>query len=167
MKRIFIIQNTPLNEPLPLSVYLTSLLSHLKKTKDFELNLIIAESKIVPEQIKKNINNIYQIKGSTYSIKDNVKFSRQAYNILKKEDKMKRIDIIHCFYPNSSLLGAVLFKKIKNDKTRIIYDVRSPWIEMSIDRGHVKNLTSVYKFILYTQERRLCRNVDGFIFITN
>src|SRR3989344_5068872 len=127
-KRIFIIQNTTVNEPLPLSVYLTGFLNNLEKQKEYEINLIIAKSKDIPEKIKGVCNKIYQLDSNTYSIKDNFAFSLNVNSILKKENLKKKISIIHCLYPNSSLLGAVLFKKLSNRKVKIIYDIRSPWI---------------------------------------
>jgi glycosyltransferase involved in cell wall biosynthesis len=168
MKRIFIVQNTPLNEPLPLSVYLTSLLKNFSKTKEFEINLIIGKSKNIPIEINNLCNKIYQINSDAYSIKDNLNFSFKTKSILKKENKQGKIDIVHCFYPNSSLSGAVLFKKLNNLKAKIIYDVRSPWIEMSIERGFVpKGIAKIYKNLLYSEEKYLCKAVGGFIFITD
>lgn len=166
MKRIFIVQNTPLDEPLPLSVYLTDLLRNFKKNKDYDINLIIGKSKVIPKEIKSLCNKIYQIDSSTYSIKDNFMFSFKVNSILKKEDKEKKIDIVHCFYPNSSLLGGVLFKAF-HPKTKIIYDVRSPWIDMSIGRGFINpRIARVYKKIIYLEEKFLCKFVNQFIFIT-
>ena len=66
MKRVFIIQNTPLNEPLPLSIYLTGLLSNFKSDDKFEINLIVAKSKSISTNIKNICNTIFQIKSSTY-----------------------------------------------------------------------------------------------------
>lgn len=167
MKRIFIVQNTPLDEPLPLSVYLTDLLRNFKKNKDYDINLIIGKSKVIPKEIKSLCNKIYQIDSSTYSIKDNFMFSFKVNSILKKEDKEKKIDIVHCFYPNSSLLGGVLFKAF-HLKTKIIYDVRSPWIDMSIGRGFINpRIAGVYKKIIYLEEKFLCKFVNQFIFITD
>lgn len=105
MKRVFIVQNTPLGVPLPLSIYLTSLLEVLSVTKDFEINLIVAKSDKLPETIKEHCNKIYEFDGSTYSIKDNFKFSFFVRKILEKENKNKPLDIVHCIYPNSSLVG--------------------------------------------------------------
>lgn len=166
-KRIFIVQNTPLNEPLPLSVYLTGLLSNYKKSKEYEFNLIVSKSKDIPKEITKTFNKIYHLNTSTYSVKDNMKFSLETYKILKKENKKSKVDIVHCLYPNSSLLGAVLFKSLNKWKTKIIYDVRSPWIEMSIERGFInKYLSNIYKTIIYAEEAFLCKFVRSFMFIT-
>jgi len=164
--KIFIIQNTPLNEPLPLSVYLTGLLRNLKKNKDYEINLIVGESRNIPNEIKQLCNKIYQLDSNTYSIKDNINFSFKVNSILNKENKEKNIDIVHCFYPNSSLLGGVLFK-ITNPKIKLIYDVRSPWIDMSVERGFInKYIAPIYKKTIYSEEKFLCKFVNKFIFIT-
>jgi len=166
MKRIFIVQNTPLNEPLPLSIYLTGLLRNFEKNKDFEINLIIGKSKKIPKEITLLCNKIYQLDSNTYSIKDNIKFSFKVNSILKKENKEKNIDTVHCFYPNSSLLGGVLFK-ITNPKIKLIYDVRSPWIDMSIERGFInKYIAPIYKKTIYSEEKFLCKFVDSFMFVT-
>ena len=66
MKRIFIVQNTALNAPLPLSVYLTDLLRNFKKDDNYEINLIIGKSKSIPKEIKSLCNKIYQLDSSTY-----------------------------------------------------------------------------------------------------
>ena len=167
MKRVFIIQNTPLNEPLPLSIYLTGLLSNFKSDDKFEINLIVAKSKSISTNIKNICNTIFQIKSSTYSIKDNIKFSLKVSSILKKENLLKKIDIVHCLYPNSSLMGAVLFKILNNRKLNLIYDVRSPWIDMSIQRGFINSYFSeIFRKLVYLQEKILCKCVDKFIFIS-
>ena len=166
MRRIFIIQNTPINEPLPLSVYLTSLLKNFEKKDNIEINLIVSKSKKIPVEISNLCNKIYQIDSSTYSIYGNVYFGFKTQFILRLENKRNGISILHCFYPNSSLMGAVPFK-ILNRRVKIIYDVRSPWIEMSIERGFVnRKITKLYKVVLYLFEKFFCRFVGHFIFIT-
>jgi glycosyltransferase involved in cell wall biosynthesis len=167
MKRIFIIQNTPLNEPLPLSIFLTSLLKNFGVNKDSEINLIVSKSKAIPLSIQKLCYKIYQVSANTYSIKDNIIFSLKARSILQRENILKHINIIHCFYPNSSLMGAFLFKLFNNKKVKIVYDVRSPWIEMSIARGYVsRSIAAIYKFVLYFEEWFLCKWVNSFVFVT-
>ena len=167
MKRIFIIQNTPLNEPLPLSVFITNLLKNFSNKEVYELNLIIAKSDSIPEDIKSLFEKIYEIESDTYSIKDNFKFSFKVKSILKKEHKFKKISIVHCFYPNSSLLGAVFFKIFNNRKVKIIYDIRSPWIDMSVERGFINKFASpIYKKLLYFEEKILCKFVKSFVFVT-
>ena len=166
-QNIFIIENTELGSHLPLSVYLTDLLKKFVLSKNLNLNLIISQSENIPQEIRNRVSRINQINVSLYSVKGNLKFSWQAFQILKRENRKQKIDIIHCLYPNSSLLAAVLFKIFCNWKTKIIYDVRSPWIEMSCARGYInKKIAPLYKFILYLEEFFLTRFVNYFVFIT-
>jgi glycosyltransferase involved in cell wall biosynthesis len=146
---------------------LTDLLRNIKKSKNFEINLIVGKSENIPSEIKDLCNKIYQFNGSTYSIKDNFNFSFFVNKILKEENNQKKIDIVHCFYPNSSLLGGVLFKR-KNKDVKLVYDIRSPWIDMSIQRGFInKGVVPIYRWVLYSEERFLGKYVDQFIFITD
>jgi glycosyltransferase involved in cell wall biosynthesis len=164
MKRVFIIQNTPLNEPLPLSVYLTGIAKELIKNKEYDIKFIVAKTNNLPDFLDKN--QIISLNTSQYSIKDNIIFPFKVFRILKKESKNKKIDILHCFYPNSSLVAAYWFKKL-NKNIKIIYDVRSPWIEMTIERGFIpKKISKIFKKLMYIQEKLLCKKVDSFIFVT-
>lgn len=166
-KNVFIIENTELGSCLPLSVYLTELLKNYVIQEKLNLNLIIAKSESIPEEIKNKVPKIHQIDASLYSLKDNLKFSLGTFKILRKENKKQRINIIHCLYPNSSLLGTVLFKILCNWEVKIIYDVRSPWIDMSVERGYInKFIAPIYKTLLYLEEFLLCRFVNYFVFIT-
>ena len=168
MKRIFIIQNTPLDKPLPLSVFLTNLLNRFPHYQDLEINLIAGGTDAIPKGVLALCRKVYTLPTSTYSIKDNIKFSLKVLGILKREHRHTPIDTIHCFYPNSSLLGAVLFKRFHHKEVSLIYDIRSPWIEMSLARGFVARwISSLYKGILYLEERILARRVDHFVFITD
>lgn len=168
MKRIFIIQNTPLDEPLPLSVFLTNLLNRFPHHQDLEINLIAGGTKTIPKGVLALCRKVYTLPTSTYSIKDNIRFSFKVLSLLKREHRQAPIDVIHCFYPNSSLLGAVLFKMFHHKGASLIYDVRSPWIEMSLARGFVaRRISALYKWILYLEERWLARRVDHFVFITD
>ncbi len=166
--RVFIIQNTELESGLPLSVYLTSFIKNLKPGKNLELNLIVSRSKNISSEIIKKLNGLYQVNSSLYKVKDNIKFAFKVLGILQRENKRKPIDIIHCFYPNSSLLGAVLFKILSKSRAKIIYDVRSPWIEMIFARNHIKGMKSgLIKKLLNFKEKNLLRYVDFLVFITD
>ena len=68
MKRVFIIQNTPLNEPLPLSVYLTGIAKELIKNKEYDIKFIVAKTNNLPDFLDKN--QIISLNTSQYSIKD-------------------------------------------------------------------------------------------------
>lgn len=166
-KNVFIIENTELGSHLPLSVYLTDLLKNFVLSKNLNLNLIVSRSENISQEIQSKVSNIHQINVSLYSIKGNLKFSWQAFRLLKRENKKQKINIIHCLYPNSSLLAAVLFKIFCSWKVKIIYDIRSPWIDMSCARGYInKYIAPFYKGLLYLEEFLLTRFVSYFVFIT-
>src|SRR3989344_2761086 len=154
MKRVFIVKNAPLGESQPLSVDITSLLKNFKKEKNIELNLIISKSPNIPQEISSLCNKIYQIKSSTYSIKDNLKFSFKVFNILLKENRIKRIGLLQAIYPNSSLFGCVLFKLL-HPSIKIIYEVRSPWIDMSVSQGYISPRASYFIDNFYTWMKKL------------
>jgi len=163
--KVCIAQNVSLSDHLALSTYLRSISKYLAKQKDLELILLPLKGANIPNDISTNIK-IHEIEGSLYSIRGNIQYSYNLYKKLNEINKEGSIDIIHCIYPNSSVLGAALFKR-KSPKTRIIYDIRSPWIEMSIERGSIpKYMTSLYRKIVYANESFLDRYVNGYIFIT-
>ena len=167
MKRVFIIQNTPLGEPLPLSVFLTNLLTHVVADEGYRWNLIVGKGAGIPDPFTKKTERLFVLPTSTYSIMDNLRFAWRVRRILAEENKREKIDIIHCFYPNSSLMGAVLFRIFSRSRAPILYDVRSPWIDMSIARGFIKyELATVYRSLLYAGEKFLCRRVSAFVFVT-
>lgn len=163
--KVYIAQNVSLSDHLALSTYLRSISKYLAKQKDIELTLLTLKGSRIPKDLSQNVD-IHEINGDLYSIKGNMKYAFGLYKKLKELNRKEDIDIIHCLYPNSSVLGAALFKR-KSPKTRIIYDIRSPWIEMSIEKGSIpKYAVPAYRRIAYFSEYFLSRYVDGFIFIT-
>lgn len=130
-----------------------------------ELILLPLKGTFIPNDIPDNIE-IHEIEGSLYSLKGNLRYSYNLYRKLNEISKEKPIDLIHCLYPNSSVLGAALFKR-KSPKIKILYDLRSPWIEMSIERGSIpKYVASIYRRAAYFSEAYFNNYVDGYIFIT-
>lgn len=164
-KRVFIVENTNLGGRLALSVFLTSLLSHYSKNRLYEWNAVVAgldSGYSVPAALSK----VHVTHTRLYSIKDNFLFAWRAFLILRRENMIKRIDLLHCLYPNSSLGAGVLFKIFVNRKVKIIYDVRSPWIEMSFAKGHLSGIAKATKPFIYFTEFLLCKWVDHFVFIS-
>ena len=163
--KVCIAQNVSLSDHLALSTYLRSISKYLAKQKDIELILLTLRGSKIPEDLPKNID-ICEIDASLYSMKGNLKYSIGLYKKLKELNKKEDVGLIHCLYPNSSVLGAALFKR-KHKKTKIIYDIRSPWIEMSIERGSVPQyIAPIYRRVAYFSESFLGKYVDGYIFIT-
>ena len=161
MKNIVLVQNVDLSEDLAVSVFLKHTLKKFSEDKGLKVNAIVIEPKKRVEL--KNIN-IYGIDADLYSLKGNAKFIFGVYRNLKKINKENRIDVIDCFYPNSSIMGAVLFK-IFNPRVKLVYQIRSPWIDMAITRKFLKN-SYLLKRMIYLSEYFLSLFVDEFIFIT-
>lgn len=168
MKRnIFIIQNTEIWWHLALSIFLTNLLWFYNKDK-YNLNLICwnidNEEEIIDIKTK---FSIFVLDTWLYKILDNLKFSYKALFILIKENRKQKIDILHCFYPNSSLMWIIIFKLLFNRKVKVIYDVRSPWIEMSFFNNHLSKKKWFIKKLMHFSEYFLISFVDYFVFITD
>ncbi len=84
---------------------------------------------------------------------------------LHKTNRKKEIDVIHALYPNSSVLSVLASKFIARlpSTVSLLYDIRSPWINMGVKRGDVsENLRQIAYFF----EGFVLRRVDGVIFIT-
>lgn len=167
LKNIVIIQNTEIGWHLALSVFLTGLLKKYIKNDQCTYSLIcgkIEDNRNLWE-IPKNID-VHTTNTWLYSIKDNIAFSLKSFYKLFKIHRSSPIHSIHAFYPNSSLLWAVFFKVFFSWKTRIIYDVRSPWIEMSFANNHISTRKVFIKYIMHFCEFILIRFVSEFVFIT-
>lgn len=169
MKRqIVILQNTEIGSHLALSIFLTNLLKNYKQDDEWEYSLICWEriQNSATEQIANTIK-IFETHTWLYRIGDNINFTIRSFTFLRAIQKEKwHIDFIHAFYPNSSLLAWVLFKILCSWKTKIIYDIRSPWIEMSFTNNHLQKKQKFVKNIMHLSEYILTRWVSKFIFIT-
>lgn len=158
-KYVCIAQNASLSDHFGLTTYLKNIIKFLKRD-DIELLVFPLKG----QNDNKNISNIYPLNGDIYTIKGNFIYS---YNLFKQIRKLSDIQVIHCLYPVSSLISAVLYKLLINNNVRIIYDLRSPWIEMGIEKDLLpKKLQNFLKNIIYRFEKLLFQFVDEFIFIT-
>jgi glycosyltransferase involved in cell wall biosynthesis len=165
---IWIIENTPLGAPLPLSIQLAGVIAGLRGKFAAPIGLIAGQSSSpVPAAISEVCQKIRLLKRSTFSLADNLLFSLEALALLRQEHARQSIDVIHCLYPSSSLLAALLFKQFCHRRVKIIYDVRSPWIEMSLAWGYIPTwLQPGYRLLAHGAEKCFCRGVDRFMFIT-
>ncbi len=164
LMHVCIAQNVTLTDHLGLSTYLKNITRHLEDD-ELKISLVIQKGPNNPDGMPDNIA-IYQIDSNLYSVKANLDYTRKLNSILNSINRDDPIDLIHCLYPYSSVAGAALFKR-KHPSTRIVYDLRSPWIEMSVERGSVPvSVSAVYRRLAYLLERFLSTYVDGFIFIT-
>lgn len=166
--RVVIIQNVSLEGHLALSTYLRNIASHLARQDGMILSLIAQKGDVIQRHLP---FRFFQVEGDTYSIWGNVRFCLAALRELVRMDREGGVDLIHCVYPFSSLAAAALFKTFFSRDTKVIYDLRSPWIENSMKRlGLQEKRTplraTLYRKLAYTVERILCRWADGFVMIT-
>lgn len=165
--RAFILKNSNIGGSLPLSVYLTSLLENFHHDETYALYTITGPAELQLPRVNQNVARQYHISASLYSVPGNIGFALSSAKILIQEHRLERIDLLHCFYPNSSLLGAVLFKLLTGAKTQILYDVRSPWIEMIFAMNHLPRwLYFPVRLLLHSQEAILLRFVDHLMVVS-
>lgn len=165
MKNVVVIQNTAIGIDQPLSIFLTGFINEFKQKDEIKLFIIISYNNIKIN--KNNFIKFYNTYTNLYSIFDNLNFIIKSFRFLLNIHKKNRIDVLHCFYPNSSLIVAILFKYFINKKVKIIYEVRSPWIEMIFLKKH-QNLIieKFFKKPIHLLEMFLVKKVNFFIFIS-
>jgi len=164
--RVCIAQNVSLTDHLALSTYLTSIAKYLSRQDDLELILLTSKGSGPLPDIGSHME-IREINSDLYSLQGNWGYARAISNELADIEENGHIDVIHCLYPLSSLMGASLFKH-KHSDTKLVYDIRSPWIDMSVERGSIpRPAGGIYRTAVYGFENILSDNADAFIFITN
>lgn len=162
--RVVIAQNVSLENHLALSTYLRNIAVFLARREEIDLSLIVQGpcadlEGLAPRKIR-------TVGSQTYTLGGNMEYAFKLLSSLREQDREARIDVIHCLYPNSSLQAAVLFKRMFSRGVKIVYDVRSPWIEVSLDRLALEKGRGLYRKAAYLSESILGSFVDGFVFIT-
>lgn len=164
---VIVMQNVRLNEPKPLSIFLTQLLRYFPPEEHaYQRELILSglDSDLAPSSF--NQRKLTDTK--LYTVLGNIQYTIRAYwSLLGVPNTEQTALVIHALYPSSSLMAAVAYKLLHNPRTRIIYDVRSPWIEMMLARKHITGWhTGLLKRIAFALERFLCVHVDHFVFVS-
>ncbi len=162
--KVVLAQNVSLNNHLGLSTYLLNIAKSLSGFDNIDLRLIIQGPNELPPELANE--QVYQLESNTYSVLDNLVYSTKMFKLLRDLDNKSPIDLIHCIYPFSSVLGAILFKRKIRPQVKIIYDIRSPWIENSVTKLSTRKGIRLYKWVAYSAERALSKRVDGYVFIT-
>jgi glycosyltransferase involved in cell wall biosynthesis len=75
---------------------------------------------------------LHLLPGGTYSISGQAKFMAATMNLL---NRLPDIDIIHCSNPFSSIIPALLDRKLKRAKYPVVYDSRGLWVEFGVHSG--------------------------------
>jgi|GEM_PF-1598586 glycosyltransferase involved in cell wall biosynthesis len=96
--------------------------------------------------------------GDTYSVSGQLVFARNLFRLLRR----KEYDIIHGKNPFSSVLPALLLKKI-DGKARTIYDIRGLWIDFGVHAGMMPRAVA---FWLDRLDRFCMNRVDRVIAIS-
>jgi Glycosyltransferase Family 4/Glycosyl transferases group 1 len=142
-------------------------MSAYKKSDSFSFDLIcwFVDTEDQVKQIRKNIT-IHEMWTAYNKIQDNIRFTWRSFHQLRLLNKTQKIDIIHCLYPNSSLQAAVLYKFCIDRKVKILYDVRSPRIEMAFANKWISASKQRIKQCMHFSEKILLKYVDYFVFIS-
>lgn len=163
--QIVIIENTEVGGTLPLSIFFTNFIKQLNNVPVTSFSVIA--SQVLSTSNQASAIKVFETKTNLYSIFGNIQFVFRALNLLKAIGRTSSIKIVHCFYPNSSLMAAVLYKIFWNRRIQIIYELRSPWIEMmSARKFFIKPISIVFKITSQATEFILLRFVKGYVFIT-
>lgn len=150
---------------LALSTYLRELALALNAHDSLSVH-VYALGPTSPALERENVDTTL-IEGSPYSLIGQMRYFRTLRRVLRERLLGARDEVLHCLYPNSSLAAASDMKRRLHESLRVLYDVRSPWIEMSLERISIPRiLRSAYKESLYALEGHLGRSVDRWSFIT-
>ena len=121
----------------------------------------------VPDWIYGEDLHVFQTIGDPYSFLGQGRYFLSLSKLLARNLKGRGKELIHCIYPNTSLAASIRARRQVNAEIPILYDVRSPWVEMSQMRSYLaKALGPIYRSVLYGLERKLSKEVDGWSFIT-
>jgi glycosyltransferase involved in cell wall biosynthesis len=159
---VVLLQNFPFYSHKALSVYLSNIAYELARISEINLTVISTGDQ---EQLNNYDFKIITTKGNPYSFFGNLTYTFQAAKIIKKLKKKQNIDIIHGLYPLSSI-AAINLSRIKK-QSKIIYELRSPWLLVGKAIGTVPfALSNLYLHLASFIEKILMKKSDGFIFIT-
>ncbi len=160
--KVLLIHNAPLFSTKAFSIYFQKIAMELAKIPEMELIVISSDEEIEEVELPFRVE---PISGKIHSTLGNIKFIRKASKKIRQICKEEKVDIIHTLYPFSSIGAAKLSKCGKQAK--IIYEIRSPWIDIIEERGYIpKVIRKLYSKLSFGLEKFFMRDIDGFIFIT-
>ncbi len=162
--RLVVMQNVSLSEHMALSTYLRGVLEAFCNKRGISLTALISsgynDGRTTRFTVRQSHTDLYTLLG-------NLKYFIWALLNLVHEQRRVPIDVIHTLYPSSSTLAALLFRTLFSRRTKVIYDIRSPWILMAGKSGKIpKYLKRIVLTAALIVEKNLIRWVDGVAFIT-
>ncbi|TXT54856.1 MAG: hypothetical protein BAJATHORv1_50107 [Candidatus Thorarchaeota archaeon] len=164
--RVFVVQNVSMTRHMALSTYLRNFVSSLSQIDYLDITVLTSEG--INKNADDSDHNIISSGTDLYTLSGNLYFIFWSLYTLFRCSLQGHIDVIHCLYPSSSTLGCLLFKYLFSPKTKIVYDIRSPWIIMSTKRGKIRGSMKIFfQAGALVLERILLRIVDAVVFITD
>ena len=159
------VQNVSLAGHLALSTYLRNLVESLSRTEGVNVTALVSGG--YPDGRVTNDCEILESGTDLYSILGNLFFVAWSLITLWRVGRRNHIDLIHGLYPSSSTIACILYKWMFSQRTKIVYDIRSPWIDMSTQRGRVNaKQGGIFRLAATWLERTILGFVDGSVFIT-
>ncbi len=162
---VHLAQSVSLNSHLALSTYIRELALALGKQRGISLHIYPLGP--VPKWLSEQGFEVTPVRGDLYTLVGQYRYFDSFLSELRQGLDGTRNEILHCIYPNSSLTAAVRVKRRLDYSVPVLYDVRSPWIEMAQERFRLlRPIGPAYRAAMYRFERHLAKNVDGWCFIT-
>lgn len=159
------VQNVSMSSHLALSTYLSNLIHAFSNHKKIEIIALVSKG-YVEKGLIENVE-ILEANTNLYSFTGNIRFFVWVVYTLANLDRKKHIDVIHCLYPSSSTLAGLLYRFFFGNTTKVVYDIRSPWIDMTIKRVKMnKNIVGLFRCLALILEKKIVKSVDGVVFIT-
>ncbi len=186
---VCLVQNVPLSlelsskkkskTPFALINSVNILINSLLESDLVELSIICSSprKKINSDHLRerfqhKNIRRVRVITNiSTYSLKDNLRFMLRSIPLLHEIHDQHPINVIHARYPFSSILAAIFARKLGvkgNTNTKIIYDIRNPWIDSIFEMKRVSGrYAQILRAVIHWVERFSLSQANGYIFMND
>ncbi len=184
---VCLVQNIPLSlelsskkkskTPFALINSFNILINSLLESNQIELSIICSTplSKVNTSIIKErfadtNVRLVRVIPNlSTYSLKDNLRFTLRSIPLIQEIHEQHPIDVIHSRYPFSSILAGIFARKLGlKGNPKIVYDIRNPWVDSIFE---MKRISGKHAFILrkiiHWVERYSLLYSDGYVFMND
>jgi len=153
-EKVAIVQNVAVNDHR--MVHTDGIGRELIK-RGYEVEVIVQENK-GKCQFENPPYELVCLPGGTYSISGQLVFTRNLFRLLKRKD----YDIIHGKNPFSSVLPALLLKKV-GGRAKTIYDIRGLWVDFGV---HAKRMPKAVALWLEKLDRFCMNRVDRVIAIS-
>jgi len=128
-KRVLIVQNVKANHHHV--TYIDGIARALDRSQ-FEPIVVLQAGAEITDSYPPPNYELHMLPGATYSIPGQAKFMASLAGLL---DRIRAIDVVHCSNPFSSVLPALLHKRLRARNYAVIYDMRGLWVEFGVHSG--------------------------------